>query len=83
MHKKQEAEVYYKAGDFQRALQLLQELLKDDPEDVTSLYNIGMCYTELNEFDMAIDTLQKCLQLAPDHSNAYVALVLCNAYKFG
>jgi tetratricopeptide (TPR) repeat protein len=45
--KRHEAEAWFKAGDFQEAFRLLEEILKDNPEDVTSLYNLGMCYTEL------------------------------------
>jgi len=59
---------------FQRARNILEELNKESPEDVDILYNLGMCYTELNESERAIKTLQRLLQLAPDHSNAYVAL---------
>ncbi len=33
-----------------------------------------MCYTELNKTQKAIEILNKCVELAPKHSNAYVAL---------
>lgn len=74
MDKRHEAETSFKARDFKKASLLLQEILRENPTDVTSLYNLGMCYTELDEPDRAVDTLERCLQLAPDHSNAYVAL---------
>jgi len=53
---------------FQEAKEILEELLKNNPEDVNVLYNLGICYTELNRTDQAIATLNKCVELAPKHS---------------
>ena len=65
---------YLEKKQFQEAKDILEELLKNNPEDVNVLYNLGMCYTELNNTQQAIEMLNKCLELAPKHSNAYVAL---------
>jgi tetratricopeptide (TPR) repeat protein len=62
------------AKDFERAKDLLEELLNETPDDVNLLYNLGMCYSELNHPTKAIELLTRCVQLAPSHSNAYVAL---------
>jgi tetratricopeptide (TPR) repeat protein len=59
---------------FQKAKGVLEELLQNNPEDVNILYNLGMCCTELNQTQEAIEMLNKCVGLAPRHSNAYVAL---------
>ncbi|MBU4075971.1 MAG: hypothetical protein KKI06_04600 [Euryarchaeota archaeon] len=37
------------------------------------LYILGMGYSEFHELDMAIDTLKRCVNIAPLYSNAHVA----------
>ena len=59
---------------FDKATKILEELRQENPEDANVLYNLGMCYTELNQTQKAIDVLNKCIELAPNHPNAYVAL---------
>jgi tetratricopeptide (TPR) repeat protein len=59
---------------FDKAREILEELHEDDLENVNILYNLGMCYTELNQTQQAIEVLNKCIELAPNYSNAYVAL---------
>jgi len=59
---------------FQEAKDILEELLKNNPEDINVLYNLGMCYTELNKTQQSIEMLNKCVELAPKHANACVAL---------
>jgi tetratricopeptide (TPR) repeat protein len=63
-----------KEKKFYEARIILEELLRGDPKDVEVMYNLGMCYTELGEIPKAIETLNRCIQLAPKHSNAHVAL---------
>ena len=61
-------------GQFEKARDLLENHLQQNPEDINLLYNLGMCYTELNQPTKAIELLNKCIQLAPNYSNAHVAL---------
>jgi tetratricopeptide (TPR) repeat protein len=63
-----------KAKKLDGAKDILEELLKSDPQDKDILYNLGMCYTELGEPDMAVKTLSECVRFYPNYSNAYVAL---------
>lgn len=63
-----------KAKKLAGAKDILEELLKADPQDKDILYNLGMCYTELGEPGRAIETLSECVRCYPDHANAYVAL---------
>jgi len=63
-----------KANKFDGAKDILEELLKNDPGNKDILYNLGMCYTELDEAERAIETLSKCVKFYPHYSNAYVAL---------
>lgn len=59
---------------FSEALPLLEGLAGNDPKDPNILYNLGMCYTELDKVEEAIRTLSYCVKIAPTFSNAFVAL---------
>ena len=63
-----------KANKFEGAKDLLEELLQHDPGNQDVLYNLGMCYTELDEPEKAVKTLAECIRYYPHYSNAYVAL---------
>jgi len=53
---------------------LLEEIIIGSPEDTFVLYNLGMCYSELGNYQTSIETLEKCIEYDPGNSNAYVAL---------
>jgi tetratricopeptide (TPR) repeat protein len=63
-----------KANKFEGARDLLEELLQSDPGKQDILYNLGMCYTELDEPEKAVKTLSECIRYYPHYSNAHVAL---------
>jgi len=63
-----------KANKLDGAKDILEELLKSEPQDKDILYNLGMCYTELDEPERAVETLSECVRCYPNYSNAYVAL---------
>jgi tetratricopeptide (TPR) repeat protein len=69
---------FIQAGRLDEARIYLEELLKQNPEDVDLLYNLGMLYTDLGKPDMAIKLLKQCIKLSPRHANAYVALGFAN-----
>jgi len=48
--------------------------LRQDPDNPALLYNLGLCYVDLGQLDKGMELLHRCLQLAPEHSHAYVAL---------
>jgi tetratricopeptide (TPR) repeat protein len=56
------------------AKELLEEMVISSPEDIFVLYNLGMCYSELGNYQASIETLEKCIEYDPVNSNAYVAL---------
>ena len=43
-----------KANKLEGAKDLLEELVQRDPGNQDILYNLGMCYTELDESEMAM-----------------------------
>jgi tetratricopeptide (TPR) repeat protein len=63
-----------KSGKLREGMEVLERIVRDDPENVNVLYNLGMCYSELGNIDESIGTLEKCVELAPRHANALTAL---------
>jgi tetratricopeptide (TPR) repeat protein len=61
-------------GNYSEGMVILQKLLKDDPDNIDILYNLGMCYSEMGLLKKSIETLERCTRLAPDFDNALVAL---------
>ena len=61
-------------GKFAQAKEILEELLIENPDEPGVLYNLGMCYTELNDPKKAIEILTKGVVLAPSFVNLHVAL---------
>ena len=62
------------AGQLDEARIYLEELLRQDSDNPDLLYNLGLCYVDLGQLDKGIELLHRCLQIAPQHSNASVAL---------
>jgi tetratricopeptide (TPR) repeat protein len=62
------------AHKFEGAKDVLEELLQSNPGNQDILYNLGMCYTELDDPEKAVETLSECIRCYPHYSNAYVAL---------
>jgi chemotaxis protein methyltransferase CheR len=65
------------AGDLQGALDLLNPLLDDEPEDPKGHLLEGLILTELGSFDAALDAFRRCVYLDPSmmlaHAGAAVA----------
>lgn len=65
------------AGDLQGALELLNPLLDDEPEDPKGHLLEGLILTELGSFDAALDAFRRCVYLDPTmmlaHAGAAVA----------
>ena len=62
------------SGRLREGMQILENLIANDPENVNVLYNLGMCYSQLGFIDKSIETLKKCVRHAPRHANARTAL---------
>ena len=58
-------------------IRYLKQLLELDNQNTTALYNLGLNYNELHQYEKAIPILEKCLQLTkkqglkPDWANDY------------
>jgi tetratricopeptide (TPR) repeat protein len=58
------------AGDLDWALEFLQRLLDESPDDAEILYNIGVIHGEAKQIDEAIRYMQLVLGMDPDHAGA-------------
>lgn len=73
------ADAFVKAntGDLQGALELLNPLLDDEPEEPKGHLLEGLILTELGSFDAALDAFRRCVYLDPSmmlaHAGAAVA----------
>jgi len=62
------------SGRLEEAKTVFEEILLEDPKNADILYNLGMCFTDLDQPDKAIIALKKSIDYNPEHSNSYVAL---------
>jgi tetratricopeptide (TPR) repeat protein len=49
-----------------QAIQIFDDLLQDDPKDVASLYYLGLCYLQTEQYAEATQTLEKVLTVHPE-----------------
>lgn len=54
--------------------QILDSILKKDPNHAVALYNLGICLSEIGLMKDSIEALEKCITIQPDYEHAYVAL---------
>lgn len=61
-------------GEYDEAVPLLQTFLAANPDDVDTLYNLGMALSDLGDLEEAKRHLSRLVELAPHHTNGVVAL---------
>jgi tetratricopeptide (TPR) repeat protein len=64
------ANCYLELGKFDRALELFQKALAEDPENSRVLFGLGRCYWFLNRWEEAGECLREVLRRQPDHLDA-------------
>jgi len=58
------------AGDYQRALVLLQKVVQAEPRNADAWNYIGFSHRKLKSFDQSLAAYQKALAINPDHRGA-------------
>ena len=58
-------------GKLEEARFILEDLAFRSSKDSNVLYNLGMVYSEFYELDIAIDTMNRCVNIVPIYSNAH------------
>src|SRR5690606_17083139 len=56
------------SGQIKEAIPYLESLARTAPDDVRVLYNLGIAYSELGQYDEAIIRLKKAVRLEPEHA---------------
>ena len=59
-----------KAGDYQRALALLQKVVQAEPRNADAWNYVGFSHRKLKQFDQSLAAYQKALAINPDHRGA-------------
>jgi tetratricopeptide (TPR) repeat protein len=59
-----------KAGDYQRALALLQKVVQGEPRNADAWNYVGFSHRKLKQFDQSLSAYQKALAINPDHRGA-------------
>lgn len=62
------------SGRIKDAVPYLESMDKSDPNNVQVLYNLGIAYSELGQFDEAIIRLKRAVQLDPQHAHAWTGI---------
>lgn len=62
------------SGHIKEAVPYLETLAKASPDNVQVLYNLGIAYSELRQFDEAIIRLKRAVQLDPLHAHAWTGI---------
>jgi len=66
------------SGKIAETIPYLESLTKSAPANAAVLYNLGIAYVELGQFDEAVIRLKRAVQLEPEHAHAWVGIG--NAY---
>lgn len=67
-------------GEYDKAINIYSNLLKENPDDSRLLYNLGTVYLLKKDFDKSIETLQKASATEDDELREDVYYNLGNAY---
>src|SRR5260370_10626288 len=76
---------YFKRGHCERAAQLYEGLVQENPADPTLRVNLGLVYLKTNELSRAIHEFTTATDLSPDHHKAhnYLGLALAQSGQYG
>jgi len=69
-----EADLYYKLDQIDKYNEVMQEVVKKDPENPTLFYNLGVSSEQLGDKESAKDYYEKAIELDPEMVNAYINL---------
>jgi uncharacterized protein (AIM24 family) len=76
---------YFKLGQFDRAAEIYEALVRENPVDPTLRVNLGLVYLKTNALQRAMREFETATELAPDHKKAhnYLGLALAQAGEYG
>ena len=64
--------LYFRTGRIDKAMEIYEEVLKDDPNFYNALNNLARCYMEKGEYEKARELLEKAIEVDSDKKAAKV-----------
>lgn len=61
-------------ADFPTAIEILEEVVVEEPENAEAWCQLGVCYLETRQPDLAIEALTRAVSASPQHSLAHYLL---------
>jgi Tetratricopeptide repeat len=76
---------YFKLGDFVRAAEVYEALVRENGGDPTLRVNLGLVYLKSNQLTRAVREFETAVELQPGHLKAhnYLGLALAQAGQYG
>lgn len=76
---------YFKLGLFERAAEIYETLVQENPADPTLRVNLGLVYLKTNAVARAVREFETATDLSPDHKRAhnYLGIALAQAGEYG
>ena len=76
---------YFKLGDFGRAAEVYEALVRENGADPTLRVNLGLVYLKSNQLTRAVREFETAVELQPGHLKAhnYLGLALAQAGQYG
>lgn len=76
---------YFKLGDFGRAAEVYEALVRENGADPTLRVNLGLVYLKSNQLTRAVREFETAVELQPGHLKAhnYLGLALAQAGEYG
>ncbi len=65
------AVVYFRLGLYPRAIQIYEQLHRDNPRDTALMVNLALCYLKTGQSQSAREVLETLLQIMPEHRRAW------------
>ncbi|MGQ0507961.1 MAG: tetratricopeptide repeat protein, partial [Myxococcaceae bacterium] len=75
---------YFKLGIYDRAAEIYEKLVMDNPADPTLRVNLGLVYLKTSALQRAVREFETATDLAPEHrkSHSYLGLALAQAGEY-
>ncbi len=61
-------------ADFPGAIEILEEVVVEEPKNAEAWCQLGVCYLETRQPDLAIEALTRAVRAAPEHATAHYLL---------